>query len=130
MAGVKLSGNATVLDVVRTLDQPRGYVLGVFNNMHDYKRRHGSAFVRIGITGRGMMPNYRLEPTNDSVMGFLADLVQGGDVDRHFVAYHGRNHEQLDWGPKELKGPHWSSAYLDHETVRTLLLELPTGKRT
>ncbi|MER9937122.1 hypothetical protein [Mesorhizobium sp. M0088] len=133
MARVKLPENATVLDVVRTLDEPRKYVLGVFNNMHDYKRRHGSVYVRIGITGRGMMPNYRLEPTNDS-MGFLTDIVQGGDVARHFEAYHGRNHEQLDWGQRELKGPHWSGSYLSHEALLKLLEELPdltvTGRRS
>ncbi|RAZ88505.1 hypothetical protein DPM33_23560 [Mesorhizobium hawassense] len=125
MARVRLPEDATVLYVVRTLDNPRVYVEGLFNKMHDYKRLHGSAFVRIGITGGGRIPHYRLEPTN-STTGFLAEFGNGiGDLARHFEAYHGQTHKQLDWGMSRLKGENWSRVYMSYEQIRELLLKTP-----
>jgi HTH-type transcriptional regulator / antitoxin HigA len=44
-----------------TLARPESYVRGVLENMYECKREHGNAAARIGITGGGVAPNYKIE---------------------------------------------------------------------
>lgn len=62
-----LSQDATILDVCNswvTSDeraQKEEYVRGVVGRMAACHRQHGEASVRIGVTGTGVIPNYRVE---------------------------------------------------------------------
>ena len=124
MASVKLDDDATIADITTKLDNPTEYVRGVFGNMVDCNKEHGTALVRIGTTGRGIVPHYRVEPE--------FTLESFGDEDlwtTHFVAFHGRNHKRLDWGFGELRGEHWSGGKMSYEEVQNLLGALRNFKR-
>ena len=56
-----LQADATITDLLNSLNKRRDYVHGVFTNMWKCKREYGSASVRIGVSGAGRSPNYRIE---------------------------------------------------------------------
>jgi hypothetical protein len=56
-----LALDSTLADVLATLAKPENYVRGMLENMYACKREHGNATARIGITGGGVAPNYRIE---------------------------------------------------------------------
>ena len=120
----QLPDSATIEDVVNTLENPIDYVRQVFGNMTAIRREHGSAVVSIGTTGRGIFPHYRVDPGRSiEAIHKMLQEEEGGEelLDAHFVAFHGRNHKQLDWGPGELHGEHWSASHMTWEEVRELL---------
>ena len=74
-------------------DDPRyrrrhGEARGVCAPRYDCNREHGTAAVRIGITGEGLYPNYRVEYREDTKI-------------KVFSAYSGRGHKPVpdlgDW---------------------------------
>ena len=124
MARPKLPENATISDVLGLLENAEEFVRGALGNMTAFKKKHGSAFVRIGVTGIGAFPHYRVEPAG-SADDFLKDFIAGDkNLERHFTAYHGRNHKQLDWGVAELRGEHWSTGIMNYDAIQHLLGEL------
>ncbi len=118
MAG--LPRNTKISDIVDSLDDAEAYVRGVLENMYLCRKEHGSALVRVGITGRGIFPHYRVAPAGDQ----SGDVSIGGlkkFLDNNFVAYNGRNHEELPWDFLELKEVHWSEAAMEIDEVKALL---------
>jgi hypothetical protein len=110
--------NATIADVVELLSRPEDYVRGVLGNMFDYRKEHGTAVVRIGTTGTGKAPHYRVQIE----IGDLTDFMLGEGVEAdYFTAFHGRNHAKLDWGSTELRGEHWSTNGMTVEAVQELI---------
>lgn len=134
----KIPQNAKIADILDRLNNPEEYVRQVVGNMTPVHRRHGSAVVRIGLTGTGFSPHYRVDP-GDSFMALVAKtgLLEGNEpgpdadeyYEEHFVAYHGRNHEKLCWDSKTLRGEHWSTDQMTYEEVRELLGSLRDSKR-
>nr|CAD6611373.1 hypothetical protein RKHAN_02390 [Rhizobium sp. Khangiran2] len=121
MARPKLSHDAVISDVIPTLMSPVEYVRAVFHNVHEFRKQHGSGFVRIGITGRGKAPHYRIEPDFE-LGGFLDDIIEGGEaVAKHYSAFDGRSHTRLEWGMDELRNEHWSQGKMSYEEIRDLL---------
>jgi len=119
----KLPENATVASVIQTLDKPEDYVRGVLGNMLGHKKQYGDSQVRIGTTGRGIAPHYQVEPAV-SIEDPLA-----GDAFFKEVAFHGRSHEGLPWGVREIKDEHWSTAAMKYAEVLTLLGSLRKPQR-
>lgn len=64
MANRTISNDAIISDIVASLDNAESYVRAVFGNMVDYRKTHGTAFVRIGTTGQGVVPHYRIQKEN------------------------------------------------------------------
>src|SRR5262245_2287327 len=91
MTAPGLPDDVTIADIASTLDGTVDYVRGVFGNVIEFKKQHGAAFVRIGTTGRGIVPHYRIEP------GQPAGVEDWMD-DAYWTAFHGRNHKKLEWG--------------------------------
>ena len=125
MARPKLRPDDEIADVAPGLAKPTDYVRSVFGNMHAYKKEFGSAFVRIGVTGKGRSPHYRIEPAPDQY-AFLSRIenlmnVNADAVAVYFRAFNGVNHKPLPWGIGELQGEHWSTAYSSYESVQLLL---------
>jgi hypothetical protein len=81
--------DAIIADIIEDLRDPLDYVRRVLGNMHEFRQEHGSAAVRIGTTGRGIVPHYRIEPPDRP---FLEDM------DLYYVAFDGRSHKRLPWG--------------------------------
>jgi hypothetical protein len=124
MARAKLADNATIEEIIDYLDNPVEYVRGVFGNMHKCKKDHGTAFVKIGTTGSGIAPHYRVEPEWQ-----LDDFSRDELFDAHFVAYNDRNHKALDWGFRELRSEHWSENKMSYDDVRNILALLRNFKQ-
>jgi len=119
-----LADNVTIADIATRLNRPDEYMRRVLGNMSSCKKKHGAAFVRIGTTGRGLAPHYRVEPE------FEFEKILDGDLwDAQFVAYHGRSHKQLSWGFGELRDDHWSVDKMSFEEVQHLLGSLRSFER-
>ena len=102
----------------------------VLQNMLEVKRDQGSAFVRIGTTGRGIAPHYRVDPGLGKFWDtFIEDDLDGERISAHYVAFHGRNHQRLPYGRWELREEHWSGAEMSIEDVKNLLGELRKWKK-
>lgn len=124
MAQPKLPADVLIEDIVSQLKKPVDYVRQVFGNMNAYKREHGAAHVRLGTTGRGLAPHYRIEPAPDRY-AFLTDVKfdngDWGDTSKYFIAFNGLSHHQMEWGAAELQGAHWSEKYTSYDDVQALL---------
>src|SRR5262245_46622038 len=126
---------ATIADICQTLKKPKGYVRRVLENMINYEKKHGTAFVRIGTTGHGLPPHYRVQrmhsdrerrKQSDSaeLLGHVEDDKSG-----YFTAFNCTSHKRLAWGPKELQRQSWSTRAMTVEEVRSLMGELNGPRR-
>ena len=122
-----ISNDAIISDIVPTLDNAEEYVRRVFENMVEYRKTHGTAFVRVGTTGRGIAPHYRVQKEHSATKEFVGYTLD--DASGYFMAFHGRNHKQLEWGARELRTEHWSSRAMSYDEVQTLLGKLRNFKK-
>lgn len=109
-----LHRDVIISDIVPNLERAEEYIRRVLGQMSACKKAHGTAEVRLGITGQGIAPHYRVEPTLDM------DTFNGNFED-YFAPFHGRSHEKLDWGPFDLKTDHWSDKVMSYDEVSDLL---------
>jgi hypothetical protein len=142
MPSNKLPKSATISVIIGRLRDPEAYLRGVLNNMMLCKRQHGSAVVRIGTTGEGLIPHYRVEPSATELEALTPELLASTheEVEQHsthrlatyYNAYRGTSHEKLDWGHRELQAESWSSQSMSLDEVRDLLGKVrdykPKGK--
>jgi len=91
----KILPNSTVASVWPHLAHPRQYVAGVRQRMMTCEKAHGNAHVRIGVTGTGQKPCYRIF----HLSGQNTEIVYGSYWD---------NHDPLDNGDAVTLS--WSSA--------------------
>jgi hypothetical protein len=114
MSAARLASDATIVDIVRSLNKPESYVRGVLENLYACKRALNDAQVRIGITGQGKVPHYRVEP-----------LWAGSALreDSHvFGVFNGWNHKPLSDGPSTHVC--WSTEAMELDEIAALLGEL------
>lgn len=101
MAGSALPTDVSLADVVQQLANPVEYLRGIVGNMHECKKGNGyendDAVVRIGTTGKGRAPHYRIESAYDLIHASVDNLLSdsGDDLSRYYVAFHGSSHKQL-----------------------------------
>ncbi|WP_238273231.1 hypothetical protein [Methylobacterium cerastii] len=122
MARVKLPVDATIASVQGTLKKPEAYICGVLTKLHAGQRVHASAAVRIGVTGRGISPYYRI------VHG--AQHGTPDDNSQIFGAFYD-NHEPLEVATSSEMNGHWSTEFMTIEEVGQLRAQLPSkhGRR-
>lgn len=117
-----LNENATVRDILNSLRDPEEYVRGVLGNMVDYKNRRGSVLFRMGISGEGVIPNYRLQVTDSKLDEVSGVFSPDSDV---FEAYSGQTHRRLNWTIQEmLASRSWSNHFQTREDIMMLLGEI------
>jgi hypothetical protein len=106
---INLPKDATLRDLAAKLTDADTYVSKAYGVMHAASKERGAIVMRIGVTGTGKIPNYRLEDATTSVP---------------FRAYDGGTHEP--WPPHEdFSSPaNWSTATMSKEEVATLLGEI------
>jgi hypothetical protein len=102
--------NATIGDVVGRLLKPEEYVRSVLGHLHDCKRKHGAAWVRIGVTGEGKAPNYRTE----------SDPGSGPEDARVYESFNGLSHKALS-NEETLLDENWSLKATLLEAIAELL---------
>jgi hypothetical protein len=117
MARVKLPTDATIASVQKTLKKPEAYITGVLSKLYACQRVHGSAAVRIGITGRGISPYYRI------VHGAQRGVP---DQDSQIFGAFYDNHEPLEVATSSEMNGHWSAEFMTIEEVGTLRSHLPS----
>lgn len=122
-----LAREATLGDVAYTLTKPERYVRRALANMHIAERDHGDLVLRIGVTGSGQIPHYRLD-TREVRRIFDTESIAYLAVQ----AFNGRNHEPLVTEGEEadiLREEHWSTASMTREEVANLLGAIRKGPR-
>jgi hypothetical protein len=110
MPGANVAPDSTIETIQHRLSDRVDYVRHVFNEMAKAEKKIGPAFVRIGITGEGLFPNYRIEGIADALWG----------------PYNGRNHEIMQ--RDNLQNDTWSTARMSYEAVVKLLREIAAVK--
>jgi len=56
-----LSADATIADIMSSLATPEDYLRRVIGTFYQMQKAHGNVTVRIGVTGQGKMPHYRID---------------------------------------------------------------------
>ena len=121
-----LAKDVILTDIPSSLRSPKEYVRRVLENMAGFRREHGAAVVRIGTTGSGVAPHYRIQKENSRTGEFAA--VVDNDEEGYFSAFHGSSHKKLPLGSSELRSEHWSVKAMTFEEVQQLLGSLRKGK--
>jgi len=119
--------DARVTDVVHTLDDPIEYVRGIVESFITYQFDKKEAVVKIGVSGKGIIPNYCIEEYGDhtSIKAESGPLISTNIKLRN--CFHGRNHKEiLD---DSFIGGDWSSASMKFAEVQTLLGQLRSDKK-
>ncbi len=121
-----LPDDATIADIAPKLNGPKEYVRRVLENMIDFRKEHGAAVVRIGTTGTGFAPHYRIQK---SIIDSATEIMVGiesseTDEAEYFQAFHGRSHKRLDLGSAELRTEHWSRRSMTFDETQNLLGKL------
>lgn len=118
-----------------TLAKPDPYLCGILRNMWDWKKVHGSAFVNLGTTGRGVAPHYRVGP-NFAELGTdikdpddLQEWIEKSSEDYAMLCrpFNGSSHNPLAVG--DLRTLHWSSSQTSYEEVQRLIGKIRADKK-
>ncbi|TPJ34266.1 hypothetical protein [Mesorhizobium sp. B2-6-5] len=107
MAELSLASDATLRTVLPTLQKPEGHVRQILENMSACNKKHGNAYVRIGITGTGKVPYHQvsyLDPSGQHVV---------------YGSFDGKNPFQESPDPRG-----WSSERMARADVMKLLGEI------
>lgn len=95
MTSRTIPANASLEDVLPTLNDPSEYVRTVLDNLYKCERDHDSCTVRIGITGEGKAPYYRIDYTNNDgstgLFGSFAGKVAGQGIETHEKTWSSRS---------------------------------------
>jgi hypothetical protein len=119
--------DATLAYVMSTLARPEDYVCGMLRNLYDCKREHGGASARLGLTGDGVSPHYRIEfPFQSKVLPRVNNGI--------FGAFDGRSHKLIDWIDEAsqsegsiLRVEHWSTCPMSIDDVTAFLAYIRRG---
>ncbi|WP_262272221.1 hypothetical protein [Microvirga yunnanensis] len=96
--------DATIADVLRLLGDPEEYVRQVLSTFYTMKKQ-GEVVVRIGTTGTGLRPSYRI------------DMASTGEP---ISAFDGQTHRAFT-DVKSIDTENWSSCSMNFVEVRDLL---------
>lgn len=104
-----LPKNATLRDILPSLNKPESYVRQVVGVMHDATKEHGQIVMRLGVTGTGRIPNYRIERAESGTPVMALD---------------GANHKRWPDGENFAAALNWSTTVMNKEEVAALLGEI------
>jgi hypothetical protein len=117
-----LMGDSVISEVVNSMDRPIQYVWGVLRNMNRHGEGNGELHVRIGITGRGRAPKYRIERWR----GGLYPLRREGEI---LGVFDGRSHRSIEETNNAANQRNWSTSSATKSEVEVLLKRLQSPKR-
>ena len=125
-----LPRDATIENLLNSLNKPRDYVQQVYENMWECKRANGNASVTIAITGEGRAPYYRIDYAKDGNRSFFAVYVGLGhrrrdDLGQFDLKLLGTG----NWPDHLLKPDNWSSRAMSLEEVGALRAEIQKRRR-
>jgi hypothetical protein len=109
--------SSRISDVLHTLADPVEYVRGIVQSFVEYQFDRARSIVRIGTSGRGIVPNYSIETPHEH----NPDVF----VKRH--VFNGRSHKEiLD---DSFIGENWSSHGMSFLEVQSLLGQLRQSRK-
>jgi hypothetical protein len=112
---IPLARDATLRDVVPTLNDAVNFVADAYRVINRHERMHGPVILRLGVSriSKGKRPNYRID---------------AAQTKEPIEAIDGNNHKPWPDGTSNLTND-WSTKWLTHAEVRALLgeLRLQTG---
>lgn len=121
---------SSLSDAMPTLADKEEYLRRMLDNMYKYKKEHGSAAVRIGVTGTGRAPNYRIEPDDygkklDEQLEEI-DYLKWLNVERHkyYTAFNGLSHRRMNLRIHDFRDLNWTIKAMELKDVAKLLGEL------
>lgn len=94
-----IAADATIADMVGTLDKPVEYVRRVLERLERCKRAHGDAQVRVGVRGRAEAPNYLIEYVREDAKTHQRTSYQ--DAAYSELAPH-HIEDARNWSPEEM----------------------------
>jgi hypothetical protein len=114
MSQKSIAPDATIAHVVPTLGNPEEYVRQVLGTLYGVQREHGEVVVRVGLTGKGHCPNYRVDAAATSTA-----------ID----AFDGQSHRPFT-DVKTIETQNWSTSSMTLEEVALLRKTLGDAKKT
>ncbi len=124
-----LSPDATIADITHLLADAEEYVRRVMGNMVSGPYDRDRAVVKIGVSGGGTAPNYRIEyPADDQpdmvVLGHTF-IVQPADT------YSGRSHKELSHlDDLYRRDEHWSTRTMSFADLQNLIGSLRAKRKS
>ncbi len=110
-----LGYSATIKDVLHTLRDPVEYVRGVLGNFYACGLSTEQSSVRIGVSGNGIVPNYKIEIQSNYDIYFMCSGMTHKVKSRQWYSMFG--------------GESWSDNYMTFSEVRDLLGQLRGVRR-
>jgi hypothetical protein len=121
MRGPSLDIDATIDDLVQSLDDPEDYVRRALDNLYAEVRKEPNSRLTIGITSYGVYPNYKID--------FPAEPEK---LDRQYIAppkvFSGWTHQELA-DPSSVRYEQWSAASVSLIELQALLGNLMKRKK-
>lgn len=125
-----LPSDATLRYIVNSgrLNKPSDWICALLKNLHALPKVRGPYCVRIGLSGTGHSPNYRIEPISEPEKTPEDDIASPFNIPEtpHWAyrvalntAYNGRGHKKLMSG---LNQENWSSETNSEQEINELLL--------
>lgn len=111
----KLPPDSTIDSIWSHLTRQRDYVAGVLHKAKSCRDKHGNAFVKIGVTGTGQKPCYRV-------------LFENADGSNEIFGSYWDMHQPLD--NEHAKSENWSTVAMTYEEIYTLMNEKHPPKST
>jgi len=104
----------TLRELTPKLSKPEAFVRAVIGVMHSASKQHGDVVIRMGTTGTGKLPNYRIEAAS------TLEPIQAID---------GTGHKPWT-GEEGFTGPaNWSTATMTRTDVEDVLIGITGYKR-
>jgi hypothetical protein len=120
----QMTPGSRISDLVHILPDPTEYVSGVVGNFVSYRYDPETSAVRIGITGTGVAPNYKIEEPNVPV----TVAVRSHSFEMTMTPAHtfsGRNHREMtELDDHERHGENWSTDAMSFAELKALLSSL------
>lgn len=120
----QIKPDSRIGDVIPFLSDPIEYVTGIISNFVSYGYDCDSSEIRIGVSGAGVYPNYKIEKPSRRVTLTIARLQLEMTI-TPARTFSGRNHREMtELDDCERHGNHWSTARMNFAQLRALLSDL------
>lgn len=120
MRGPSPDIDATIDDLVGSLDDPEDYVRRALDNLHAEVRKEPNSRLTIGITHYGVYPNYKIDTP-----------IEPKKLDMQYMApskiFSGQTHQELV-DPSSVRDEYWSTASTSLFELQALLSNLRKRK--
>ena len=120
----QMTSNSRITDLVHLLLDPIAYASGVIGNFVSYGFDPETSRVRIGLKGKGVAPNYKIEEPSFTAPFAVHPLSFEMTV-TPARTFNGRNHrEMMELDDQERHDENWSTDLMSFAELKALLSNL------